>query len=489
MSLQQLFTSRKPYVASTFVAGKGKLFYDEATGQMRLGNGVTPGGNLIPFTIASTTTVGGVKLGPGVILNNDNQIIIDPAGLDFAFGDFQATIAGSGAATLSAINDNQSIDIVTSGTAVINMVGDFHVHRSADYDPNTFDIDGAVFAVKADGQIQMKVPLSDSTAGALEIIGNDTGLFVSPNQTGVILHVTGNSGLPSRNYFDANQNYVLLAGRRYNGTQLNPVRVLANDIMLRVVAQGATAPDNSTSATFQTFGPARIDFVATENQTATTQGGEVRIYSTANGSSATSTATLVATFNATTGVTASKFVGTLQTAAQPNITSVGTLTSLTVSGNINGNLSGTTVTANSFVGTIITPAQPNITSIGTLTNLSVTGTITGGVFNGKTTRNIRDAGTIADAGTVTIDFLTDDIVLFVWGNGVSLAYSNYTAGRIVKVIARKAAGTGNDTLSLGGVTAANVSSGVTNFSGSQDTTYFIELTCVNTTIGSVYVKL
>ena len=48
---------------------------------------------------------------------------------------------------------------------------------------------------------------------------------------------------------------------------------------------------------------------------------------------------------------------TLTTAAQPNITSVGTLTGLTVSGNI--------------AGTLTTAAQTNITSVGTLSSLSV----------------------------------------------------------------------------------------------------------------------
>src|SRR5210317_1040800 len=53
--------------------------------------------------------------------------------------------------------------------------------------------------------------------------------------------------------------------------------------------------------------------------------------------------------------------GTLATASQPNITSVGTLSSLSVSGNI--------------TGTLATAAQPNITSLGTLTGLTTTGNI------------------------------------------------------------------------------------------------------------------
>jgi hypothetical protein len=56
--------------------------------------------------------------------------------------------------------------------------------------------------------------------------------------------------------------------------------------------------------------------------------------------------------------------------AQPNITSLGTLTSLAVTGNVNaGNISGTFIS-----GTLTTNAQPNITSVGTLTGLTVNGT-------------------------------------------------------------------------------------------------------------------
>ena len=70
--------------------------------------------------------------------------------------------------------------------------------------------------------------------------------------------------------------------------------------------------------------------------------------------------------------------GSLTTAAQGNITSVGTLTSLTTSGNITAqtaNVYAAYVVANSGLsGTLITSAQTNITSIGTLGSLTVSGT-------------------------------------------------------------------------------------------------------------------
>jgi hypothetical protein len=153
--------------------------------------------------------------------------------------------------------------------------------------------------------------------------------------------------------------------------------------------------------------------------------------------------------------------GTLETAAQPNVTSVGTLSSLSVSGNataanfvgtLNGsganvtsinadNISSGTlnqtrlanaavtlgstaltlgdtvtsiaglssVTSTTFVGaltgaattagTVTTNAQPNITSVGTLSVLSVTGNTTSGNF---VTAGSVDAGTLQTTGTAII---------------------------------------------------------------------------------------
>ena len=99
------------------------------------------------------------------------------------------------------------------------------------------------------------------------------------------------------------------------------------------------------------------------------------------------------TGNLTAGnLSATLIAGTLSTAAQPNITSVGTLSSLTVSGNIaGGNVSGTL-----FTGTLATAAQPNITSVGNLTSLIVTGNSRGA--NILTAGQVIAVGNIATAG-------------------------------------------------------------------------------------------
>jgi hypothetical protein len=83
-------------------------------------------------------------------------------------------------------------------------------------------------------------------------------------------------------------------------------------------------------------------------------------------------------------ITAPSITGTLQTAAQTNITSVGTLTGLTLSGTLTGTTINAAAIGNSgatLTGTIQTAAQTNITSVGTLTGLTLSGTLTGTTIN------------------------------------------------------------------------------------------------------------
>jgi hypothetical protein len=127
-----------------------------------------------------------------------------------------------------------------------------------------------------------------------------------------------------------------------------------------------------------------------------------------NGSFAANIITATLSGAATSATTA----GTVTTAAQPNITSVGTLSSLTVSGNISaGNVSATTFTGSlsgtatsaTTAGTVTTGAQPNITSVGTLSSLTVSGNISAGNVSATTfTGSLSGAATSATtAGTVT----------------------------------------------------------------------------------------
>ncbi len=111
-------------------------------------------------------------------------------------------------------------------------------------------------------------------------------------------------------------------------------------------------------------------------------------------------------------LTANYVTGTLTTNAQPNITSVGTLTSLSVTGNVSaGNVSGTDVSGTTLGGTLTTAAQPNVTSVGTLTSLAVTGNASAG--------NISTAGVITANGNITANYFI--------GNGSQLTGIDATA--------------------------------------------------------------
>lgn len=300
MAIYDFFLSRNN-AASTpanYVGHTGRLFYESTTGEIRISDGTTLGGLPIPITIATSAIIGGIKLGPGVLLNNEDQIIIDSTGIDFSFGDFQATtptINGVNNAVLSAINANQDISIVSNGTGSIEVVGNFHVHSTNGTLEDTLN-DEEIFRVDSAGKIRMLVPLADEVAGGLEIIGNSTGEFHTPNQTGVILHVTGQTNGVARHYIDANNNYSIIVGRRYNGTSAAPTPVLNGEVIFRLVGQA------STNGQFETFGPARMEMRATQDQATGAQGGEIAYFVTPLDTVATS-AVEVLKLNAETGVT------------------------------------------------------------------------------------------------------------------------------------------------------------------------------------------
>lgn len=97
-----------------------------------------------------------------------------------------------------------------------------------------------------------------------------------------------------------------------------------------------------------------------------------------------------------------------------NNTFTGTLNTFNNAVAVNGPVTAPVVTANSLAGTISTATQPNITSVGTLTSLAVTGTasfnglitapsITANTFSGALTGTASNATTVALVATNTTD--------------------------------------------------------------------------------------
>jgi len=169
---------------------------------------------------------------------------------------------------------------------------------------------------------------------------------------------------------------------------------------------------------------------------------------TGNGSglSAIAGANVTGTVSSATSATTA---GTVTTNAQPNITSVGTLSSLTVTGNVSaGNVSGTLLT-----GTLTTAAQPNITSVGTLSSLTVTGNVSAGNVSGTLL-----TGTLATAAQPNVTSLGTLSSLVVSGNIQSNAnvITNLIQGRTTGVTITAAGTDQNINLTPTGTGTVNV---------------------------------
>ena len=157
-------------------------------------------------------------------------------------------------------------------------------------------------------------------------------------------------------------------------------------------------------------GTSTIGIAAPNGNVFITVGGNTSLVVTSTGANVAGYVT--ATGNISGGnLSGTNIVGTLTTAAQTNITSVGTLGALSVTGNISGgNLSGTNI-----VGTLTTAAQTNITSVGTLGALSVTGNISGGNLvinnNAVITGNLTVNGTETIFNVQTLSVNDKDIIV------------------------------------------------------------------------------
>ena len=563
MAIYDFFLSRNgaPVTAENYVGHVGRLFYDDANGVVKLSDGVTPGGQPIPYTIATDTIVGGIKEGPGVTIDSEGRIFIDSAGLVFTFGDFSATvenIGGSDVAVLSSLNLNENIVIETNGTGTVDIVGKLNVHATNGTLAGSLAVE-PIIRVAQDGKIRLLVPNADEVAGGLEIVGNADGSTHDTNQTGVVIHSTGKQGLPGRNYFDAGDNYSLIVGRRYNGLPNATTPVLAGETILRVVGQA------STEADFQLFGPCRMDMRTTQDQAVGAQGGEIAFYVTPLNTVAQTSSIDILKLNAETGVTtrditpqldetydlgspthrwrnvyigqASLFMADVVTAANIEISvNNGTLLmdgvqnlrtgAMSIIGNkittvdpavdiILGEVGDTAdvvltsrdlkfadatvqstawtgaAAAGTLTGTTLNPTVVNssLTSVGTLSSLTVSGLTTLGEYTGQHNLGVRQAGVIADGGTLVVDFAVDDIIVAEWGNGMTVNYTNFTIGRNVELFLYKTAGTGSDSFSLDGITPAQSSTGSTTVSSTADVTKFVTLTSTTTAITGVYAKV
>ena len=481
MTIRKLRAGRVPNVtADTWVGEIGTLFYDEATGQFKIADGVTPGGHYVNLVVATTSQLGGIKAGPGANVSNDGTLTIDTAGLPLSFGDFSA-IGGN----LSVVNSNENMNLITNGSGNVNIIGNlqlfstgsgyvyptnpiFNILNNGNVNINgnlitngnttaigTYTFIGPVTHygnltingnttnngptinnglltqngnLRATGQSTHIVANISTTATAgFLITGNAQGLYQAPVNTGVGLHISGadDGNTVSRFYVDSIGQYAVIAGRRFNGNINTPTQVLANQDIVRY------AGTPYTSGGWPTIGPARVTVTANEDQTASNQGGRLEFWATPNGTVASTNIQRIATVDAAVGITSN--IG---------ITAVGNVNA----GNVNA-----------------------------------------------TTYNISNSG-IRNLGPNTspvINFATDSLV-FVYNPGgtVTFSFANYVAGARVKALV---ALTANRTINFGVANAMHSTSGATSvtFGGpgnpTAPETVSLEYICVDGTLANTYV--
>ena len=171
-------------------------------------------------------------------------------------------------------------------------------------------------------------------------------------------------------------------------------------------------------------------------------------------------------------LSATLIAGQLDTGAQPGITAVGTLTSLSVTGNVvTGNVSGSTGNFAYITGVLQTSAQPNITSVGSLSSLVITGNLqSANVITGNISVTGNISGTMltsAQPYVTSLGVLTTLTVVTSNVTGDSSVNGNLTANGNVTLQGKLTAGNviSNSAVqavtvtTTGNITSANVTTG------------------------------
>lgn len=459
MAIYDFFLSRNNIsTVADYVGHSGRMFYDDAEKVLRVSDGTTPGGfPITPTTLVSTTEpavaaggqlwynpetfelwayyngdfrptidlatetkIGGVKLGPGVITNAEGQIIIDSTGLDFSFGDF-AALTG----TYPAGHPKEGID--------------FAVLQTVNEDEDAVLASNGTGAIKVVGEFRI-YPTNGSIAGSmLETPVFNVSSDGDVSATTLDIQNPGDLGLIAPLNVTINE----------AGLTKTPAIVTGS------VAQ-FTGRDNRAPILI-------LDSYGIDN-TRTITGGEL-VFRTGRGTNASTTA--VQNGDRLGEVTAAGWassgyggvgVGGLRILANENFTDTARGSKLELYVIPNGTLT--------------------VTTIATVNSAGIT------MASGKViTQTVRNAGSVGGT-TVTLDFNTDAMVRCTFTDNFTVAFSNYTAGRTITLIATNTSGNDSDIITAG-ISAVNTQ-GDNTLTVTEQTTAIITYYCVGTDVNSVY---
>ena len=412
----------------TFNAGTGVV---SVTGNVNSGNintsgTISAGGNITAGNISITNLTGTSVSVTGIIT----------AGQFAGAGNTLSNIQGANITGVVA-TANTATTVTGNAQANITSVGILtNLSVTGNINPGNLITAGIVSAT---GNI--------STAGYFlgNFQGNISGNITVPGaNTQVIYNNNGQANASAGFTFNAGTNALAVTGNTTSGNLLSTGTISAAGNILGGNINATTHTGTTVSVSGNVIAS---QFIGSGNTLSNIQG--------ANVSGAVANATVAATITSN---------------AQPNITSVGVLTSLSVTGNVTtGNLSTSgNVTANLFVGTF----QGNITG-----NLTVPGSNTQVIFNANGNAGA-SSGFIFNSATNAISVAGNAILGNVLTGGVVSATGNITGNYIL--------GNGSQ---LTGITAtygnANVANYLPTFSGNL-TAGNIATTGLITATGNIY---
>ena len=364
-------------------------------------------GNVTPGTGAFTTaTAGGVQ---AQAIGN-----VTPGTGAFTTGTFSSTLGVTGAATLSTATEGgvqaQAIGNVTPGTGAFT-TGTFSstlvVTGVGTYNGNIASTSTSTGAAVVVGGIgisgnvysdKLYVTSGIFWAGNNNVISSGGGGSAPAGSTAQIQYNNGGElGAAALNYYSGNTVVVATAGLTSTSTTSGSFQVLGGvGISGNIVANQVHALSNGSGTNFKVgddawFGDINIaNTVGLRGQQDATQG--YIVFGNSNnttyiGRSGTNPITVTGAFSVTGTITAATvnagtignagatLTGTLSTAAQTNITSLGTLTGLTVTGNtdIQNTVYGRGIYDTSTRVVSTSSGAGNLTISGTGINLTATG--------------------------------------------------------------------------------------------------------------------
>lgn len=437
------------------------------------GNIVSSGNVTGTYFIGNGSQLTGVIAGaPTSVVNGNSNIVVASSGNILFSAEGVAnivTITGNGPGSSNGVLIDgelySSSNLITGGNLIVNHIASFS---------NNIVVSGLANLVgnlSLTGNItsNLNTSLNATIGGNLTVIGN----LVNPNISGTL---TAQGLTAIGNITTSGGFFIGDGGFLSNITAVSNVAVdnIANGTTILSIAGsgGNIIMTVDGTANLILFQPGGMDIAGNIDATGNIDGANVnsngRMLAVGNvtGGNLTTGGKVSASGN----IDGLNFNVTQQVIATGNITGGNLLTGglITATGNITGgNLSGTLIT-----GTLATAAQPNITSVGTLTSLTVSGNITSGggattinsliITTGNITGgNLNTGGQVVSTGNITGNNIFALGFINSTGNidgnnlntvGRVLATGNITGGNLT---------TGGQIITTGNITGNNIISTAT----------------------------